>query len=80
MLVFVYCFKWIEIKSNNKECLLFVLKFFILNLIRSGVINIYMLIYVYVFGFIMNRSKILEEVKCLGIYYMYVRNVVGFNK
>lgn len=80
MLVFVYCFKWIKIKSNNKECLLFVLKFFILNLIRSGVINIYMLIYVYVFGVIMNRSKILEEVKCLGIYYMYVRNVVGFNK
>lgn len=76
MLVFVYCFKWIKIKSNNKECLLFVLKFFILNLIRSGV----MLIYVYVFGFIMNRSKILEEVNCLGIYYMYVRNVVGFNK
>lgn len=80
MLVFVYCFKWIKIKFNNKECLVFVLKFFILNLIRSAVINIYMLIYVYVFGFIMNRSKILEEVKCLGIYYMYVRNVVGFNK
>lgn len=80
MLVFVYCFKWIKIKLNNKDCLVFVLKFFILNLIRSGVINIYMLIYVYVFGFIMNRSKILEEVKCLSIYYMYVRNVVGFNK
>lgn len=60
MLVFVYCFKWIKIKLNNKDCLVFVLKFFILNLLRSGVINIYMLIYVYVFGFIMNRSKILK--------------------
>lgn len=39
-----------------------------------------MLIHVHVFGFIMNRSKILEEVKCLGIYHMHVRNVVGFNK
>lgn len=80
MLVLVYCSKWIIIKSNNKECPLSVLKFLILNLIRSGAINIYMLIHVHVFGFIMNRSKILEEVKCLGIYHMHVRNVVGFNK
>lgn len=76
MLVLVYCSKWIKIKSNNKECPLSVLKFLILNLIRSGA----MLIHVHVFGFIMNRSKILEEVKCLGIYHMHVRNVVGFNK
>lgn len=61
MLVLVYCSKWIKIKLNNKDCLVSVLKFFILNLLRSGAINIYMLIYVHVFGFIMNRSKILKR-------------------
>lgn len=79
MLVLVYCSKWIKIKSNDKEFLVSV----IINLIiflGSGAINIYMLIHVHVFGFIMNRSKILEEVKCLGIYHMHVQNVVGFNK
>lgn len=60
MLVLVYCSKWIKIKSNDKECLVSV----IINLIiflGSGAINIYMLIHAHVFGFIINRSKILKR-------------------